>query len=212
MQVIDFLWETYKNRKSNNNLFFGCYPGYNSPVAEKNDKGCKMKISRWWIISLLFLGGCSNCFHISTRGTEVDSSDVRKIVTGKTTKAEIIALFGVPDQVISRHGSAISTQESTHRGRSMYGRDNLSGEINKKSWGVAAGASHGDSSRTAHSKTTSMATPASAIASQGDVFVYRRIKEASYDLKIGTFESSTAETLTIVFDLKDVVLSYSYKD
>lgn len=175
-----------------------------------------MKLSRFWVLGLFFMSGCSNCLIQSSRGTEVDTADLREIVIGQTSKAEVIGLFGVPDQVISPQSSDIDIQESTQRDRSRYDRDrgSVSGGINKKNWDVGAstGAGHGTSSGMSHSRSTSISTPASAIASQGDIFVYRRITDKTWNLKVATFESTNAETLTVVFDEMNVVISYSYRD
>lgn len=175
-----------------------------------------MKLSRLSVLGLIILTGCSNCLASSSRGTVIDTDDLEEIIIGQTTKAEIIGLFGVPDQVISPQSSDIDIQESTQRDRSRYDRDRGSvfGGVHKKNWdvGASSGAGHGTSSGMSHSKSISISTPASAIASQGDIFVYRRITDKTWNLKVATFESTDAETLTVVFDEVNVVISFSYRD
>ncbi len=175
-----------------------------------------MRLSRFWVLGLIILSGCGNCLASSSRGTVIDTDYLEEIVIGQTTKAEVIGLFGVPDQVISPQSSDIDIQESTQRDSSRYDKDrgSVSGGVNKKNWdvGASSGAGHGTRSGMSHSKSTSISTPASAIASQGDIFVYRRITDKTWNLKVATFESSNAETLTVVFDEMNVVISYSYRD
>jgi hypothetical protein len=187
-------------------------------VLQKGNKrkAVMVKLSTFWVLGLIILSGCSNCLVQSSRGTEVDTDDLEEVVIGKTTKAEVIGLFGVPDQVISPNSSDIDIHESTQRDRSRFDKDrgSVSGGVHKKDWdvGASSGASHGTHSGLSHNKSTSISTPASAIASQGDIFVYRRITDETWNLKVATFESSNAETLTVVFDEMNVVISYSYKD
>ena len=171
-----------------------------------------MKFLTYSVVALLFLQGCGNCISISKTGTEIDSDKVGEIIIGKTTKAEITAMFGIPDQVVSQRGSAINIRESMRRDRSRSVSGNISGGVHKKNWGVAAGDYQGDRTSNGYAKTRSMSTPSSAIAGQGDVFEYRRVKDAIYNCFKVTYESSTAEVLTVVFDKNDVVLSFDYKD
>lgn len=189
-------------------------------IGEKKRKVKMMKITEFLVIGLLFLSGCSNCLVSSTRGTVINTRDLDKIIVGKTTKAEVIGLFGIPDQVISKNSSDIDIQESTQRDRARYDRDRASlrasGGVDKSGWhaggGGGSGVGHGTGSGDSYSKSTSISTPASAIASMGTVFVYRRIEDKTWNLRFATFESTTAKTLTVVFDEMDIVLSYNYND
>jgi hypothetical protein len=150
----------------------------------------------------------------------IDTNNLEEIIVGQTTKADILGLFGVPDQVISRDSSDIDIHESTQRDRSRYDKDrasvHASGGVNKSGWHAGGGggskAGHGTHSGDSYSKSTSISTPASAIASMGTVFVYRRIEDKTWNLRFATYESTTAKTLTVVFDEMDVVLSYRYND
>jgi len=179
-----------------------------------------MKIPVFLVLGLLLLSGCSNCLVSSSRGTVINTADLDKIIVGKTTKAEVLGLFGIPDQVISRDSSAIDVYESTQRDRARYDSDrasaHASGGVSKEGWGAGggggSGAGHGTQNGDSYSKSTSISTPASAISGTGTVFVYRRIEDKTWNLRFATFDSTTAKTLTVVFDERDVVLSYNYND
>ena len=78
--------------------------------------------------SLLTLTGCGNVpgladFGAMKTGTQVSEEQMTKVVDGKTTKADVLALLGHPNRKTSVGGQEIWYYDFTQIGQSYIGRN-----------------------------------------------------------------------------------------